>query len=498
MSSTRRAEDARPGRSRADGASGLTTSWTAIGVSATTARATPPRLPSRTATIPSTRAAHTETPAEREATSPLVPAPTADRRSAAARRASTRRSSAIASGAAPATMISGAPRSRSRAASASSPRPGASRASARRDTPPATIGATTAVTRRLTASTTPAAGTIQATKRDRAHGDDRRRCVREQDPEPQVRQPVHVADEPRQQVPGAQLCQPGRRQLREPRVDGPAQLAEDPERGVVGRQPLDVAEHAAADAERTHGGDRRQQRQHHRLLRRAADQPGRRGCEPDRRPTRRGARHDGEQEPPADRPPDAQDREDRAHATASVGAQPTSTVRSASATAPGRWATRRTAAPPRAASRTAASTTLSATSSRPAVGSSRSRIGAPTNERPGQTDAPALTAGQPASPLAEDPVRRQVAQPHAHEGRSDLLVGRGGRRQPHVLGHGTRRTGTGPGEPMPPVLARRRRQGPARRSRPRRQPARSPAPTTAPAAPGSPPAACSSRRQMDP
>ena len=56
---TRPADAARPGRRRAPDASGAITSWTAIGVSATTARATPARLPARTAPIPASSAIQT-------------------------------------------------------------------------------------------------------------------------------------------------------------------------------------------------------------------------------------------------------------------------------------------------------------------------------------------------------------------------------------------------------------------------------------------------------
>ena len=61
-------------------------------------------------------------------------------------------------------------------------------------------------------------------------------CVRQQHPQPEVRQPVHVADEPREQVARAQLRETRGREPREPRIDRGAQLGEHPERGVVGRR----------------------------------------------------------------------------------------------------------------------------------------------------------------------------------------------------------------------------------------------------------------------
>ena len=105
---------------------------------------------------------------------------------------------------------------------------------------------------------------------------------------------------------------------------------------------------------------------------------------------------------------------------------------------PGRWATRRTAAPPsrRITHRGQHDRLGDLVEARRRLVEEQDRGTA--DERPGEADPPALAARQPASPLAEDPVRRQVAQPDAREGRSDLLVGRGGRRQPHVLGHGAR------------------------------------------------------------
>ena len=77
----------------------------------------------------------------------------------------------------------------------------------------------------------------------------------------------------------------------------------------------------------------------------------------------------------------------------------------------------------------------------------------PADQRPRHADPPPLAAGQAAPPLAQDAVRRQVAQPHAHERRPDLVVGRGGRRQANVLGHGTGeqvRDLRDPGHPCPP------------------------------------------------
>ena len=163
------------------------------------ARRAPPRSRARAPPTPTT-------PAASDATSPLTPAPNADRRSAAARRASTRRTSAIARGAAPGDdelrravqQVQG--RVREVAARRGEPRLRPPRdARPRRAAPPSPWRAGPRPAR------APAAGTSAPDQRDGDRRDDRRRRVRQQDPQPQVRQPVHVADEPREQVAGAQL-----------------------------------------------------------------------------------------------------------------------------------------------------------------------------------------------------------------------------------------------------------------------------------------------------
>ena len=147
------------------------------------------------------------------------------------------------------------------------------------------------------------------------------RCVRQRHAEPEIRQPVHVPDQPRQEVARAELGETGRRQPRQPRVRGGAQLREDPERGVVGGEALGVPEHAARDPEGADRGDREQELEHRRLLRRARDQPGRRGREADRGTRCTDAREHREQQATADRAADPEDGEEGAHeAAAGAGA----------------------------------------------------------------------------------------------------------------------------------------------------------------------------------
>ncbi len=82
-------------------------------------------------------------------------------------------------------------------------------------------------------------------------GPDQRRGQRRRDAaDEQVLGGVHVADQPGEQVAGPEGGQPGRGQPLQPAVDGHPDVGEDPEGHVVGEQPLQVAQHTAADAER--------------------------------------------------------------------------------------------------------------------------------------------------------------------------------------------------------------------------------------------------------
>src|SRR5690606_27469765 len=162
---------------------------------------------------------------------------------------------------------------------------------------------------------------------------------------------------------GQQALEPGER--RRP------QVAQDAEGGVVPDQSLEVAHHAAAEAERPHGDDRDHQVQHRGHLAGPHDQPGGRGGEPDGRGRGPHAEDDGEEQAEAVAPGEAADPAEGRHRATSEGAVGTSSMTwSATASAAGRWLTITTAACA-AAARTARSTSASVAGSSPAVGSSR-------------------------------------------------------------------------------------------------------------------------------
>ena len=139
----------------------------------------------------------------------------------------------------------------------------------------------------IAGATTPASSEAHAQREagrgpERAHGEHGARAERGGDPGRQQAPHHHVADrvdvraDPREQVPAPQPQQrlgPGDR---EPLVQGGAQLGHAAQGDVVGHQPLEVAQHAAADAERAHGDGRDRQLEHRWHLRGAGDQPGRR------------------------------------------------------------------------------------------------------------------------------------------------------------------------------------------------------------------------------
>ena len=143
----------------AAGASPAASSCTAIGVRATTASATPGRLPARVAAMPVAVASHTAALADSDATSVALPIPAAERPSARRRRSARASTPARCVALAPATTISGAPRSTSSASAASSPRSGAIRRSERRATVDPTSGAAITAPARLARRARPAAGT---------------------------------------------------------------------------------------------------------------------------------------------------------------------------------------------------------------------------------------------------------------------------------------------------------------------------------------------------
>ncbi len=163
IDSTRSAATRTRGTCWAAGASPATSSNNAIGVSTTTARATPSRRPSRTAGTASTRLPSTARPAAKDARA--LPSPLANAARASARRssASASRTAARASACRPNATTSGSASSRSRTRVAKAERSGAIDRSAFPATPMDAQGASRAATRTRSTSSMAAPGRSQAT-----------------------------------------------------------------------------------------------------------------------------------------------------------------------------------------------------------------------------------------------------------------------------------------------------------------------------------------------
>ncbi len=177
--------------------------------------------------------------------------------------------------AAPMTMSSGAPSTRSTTAALSSPRAVACRDSARAARRPVNHG--TAVAARRSADQRHDAGAREDRPQDGHRGGSDERGHREglDDPEHDVLQRVDVVDGPRHQVaPSEERHAVGRDGL-EAFVNADAEVGEDAQRGVVSDQAFAVAEETARQAEELHADDGQRERRLGRVLRRPGDQPGR-------------------------------------------------------------------------------------------------------------------------------------------------------------------------------------------------------------------------------
>ena len=168
----------------------------------------------------------------------------------------------------------------------------------------------------------------------------------------------------------------GRRD-REPLVQGGAQLGHAAQGDVVGHQPLEVAQHPAADAERAHRDGRDRQLEHRRHLRGARDQPGRHRGQRDRAAERERPEQEGEREPARVEveEPDRAAQRARGSCEHLARSDRTCTTSSATATSDGRCATSSTVRPASRSARTVSRTTCSPAASRWAVGSSRTTSG---------------------------------------------------------------------------------------------------------------------------
>ncbi len=84
---------------------------------------------------------------------------------------------------------------------------------------------------------------------DRSGADEHRRERRREAADEQILHGVNVADQPGQQVAGAERAEPGGRQPFQAAVDRDPHIGQDPERDVMRAEPLAVPEDTAADAE---------------------------------------------------------------------------------------------------------------------------------------------------------------------------------------------------------------------------------------------------------
>ena len=122
---------------------------------------------------------------------------------------------------------------------------------------------------------------------------------------------VHVADQPGEHVAGAEGGQARRGQPFQLAVDRHPDVGEDPEGHVVGEQPLQVAQHAAADAERADEDHRDRDGHDVRVLRGAGQQEARGRQQGHAGPAAARAGQHGEQQLAAHRPREPEQAEQR-------------------------------------------------------------------------------------------------------------------------------------------------------------------------------------------
>ena len=255
----------------------VTASKEASAVRASTASGTLVSVPCPTAATPRMSTAHRVRPV-RPVISPLPrPVAAAERRASAVSFRSAAAAAANAASCAPNACRSAAPESRSVTVAPSSPRAAAVALAARRDAATASGGAAAPAASRPEGQH--AAGRREDEQADghRARADQRGGQRRADTADEEVLGGVHVTDQRGQQITGAEGGQPGRREPLQPAVDRHPDVSQHPERDIVGRQPLEIARHAAADAERADRDDGHGDRQDVRVLRGAGEQEPRCG-----------------------------------------------------------------------------------------------------------------------------------------------------------------------------------------------------------------------------
>ncbi len=276
-----------------------------------TASGTRPRFPAPVAATPSSRTPHRVSP-ETAAVRP-VPRPdaAAERRASPVSSASAARTRSRPASTAPNACSSAEPFSRSVTAAPSSPRAGAARRAARR--------ADRGHGQRHQHPGGQQAGREHPGRgrQDQQHRGGRARPDqgggqrRGDAADEQVLGGVHVADQPGEHVAGAEGGQARRGQPFQLAVHRYPDVGQDPEGHVVGEQPLQVAQHAAADAERADQDHRDRDGHDVRVLGGAGQQEARGRQQGHAGPAAARAGQHGEQQLAAHRPREPEQAEQR-------------------------------------------------------------------------------------------------------------------------------------------------------------------------------------------